>query len=109
MILDEHFHFLAFLQNLAVFVGFGLIASVSIALNVRVQKAWKVKPGAYSNFIQSVTYIISIVVSALLALYLYGFVIDYKNLLWFEVVIFFLGLALPFIIAVWSGFIPKDR
>lgn len=105
MDLLKHIIWLNLFQHLAAGLGIGVIASISISLNLKVQKKFKLNPSSSSSFIQGVTYLLSLGVLIPSVIYIASNVIGGSSL---EFVIFIVGVILPFVLAIRTGFIPRE-
>lgn len=104
----DHFRWLVFCKNLVGCIGVGTLLSVSIALNLRVQKRFLGKAGFRSNFIQAITYFCSIGVFGSTTIYFFGNIVDGEDASSLEIVVYVAGIVIPIILAGLSGFIPAN-
>ena len=109
MTMFDHFNWLVFCKNLVGCIGVGTLASLSIALNVRTQNKFRTKSDFRSKSIQWITYLGSNgILFPIVIFYFSAGITDGKNASSLEVVIYFVGLATPVVLAFLSGFIPKN-
>ena len=104
----DHLIWLTFCKNFFGCLGVGTLASLAIALNLRVQKKFRSKSGFRSNFIQAITYVGSVgLVTPITIVFFSTGIIDGKDALPIEIAAYVAGLVMPIIISVLSGFISK--
>ena len=104
-----HFNWLYFTQCLIGGIGMGTLCSLSISINIRVQKRFKFDRRFLFHFIQTVTYLVSLGILAPTVIYIVINLIDALNASSCNTVILFIGGLTPLIVAFKSGLIPKER
>jgi formate/nitrite transporter FocA (FNT family) len=103
----DNFSWQYFIQSLTGGLGMGVIVSLSICLNIRVQNKYNSTPSSFLNFIQSITYVASAIIGLPAIFYLGLYATDHLNDSPINTVFFIVGILSPIILAFRSGFIPE--
>ena len=97
------------MQSLGAGAGMGAILSVCIRLNLKAQNKYKSAPSSASNWIQSITYLGSMLIGLPAIFFLATFSTDYLNESPIHTALFIFGSISLIVWAFRSGFIPKDK
>ena len=87
----------------------GVTISICIRLNLIVQNKYKSDPSSFLNFLQSITYVGTVIIGLPAIFYLGITASDYLNDSPIHTAFFIAGIISPIVMAFRSGFIPKIR